>query len=859
MRGWRVLAVLAAIVAQNSVRAGDLRNLATGALVAIPIAVAYGYLSWRFTRFVVEGDNLRIDSGILFRSQKQVPLPRLQAVDVVRPLLARALGLAELRLEVAGGGSDASLSYVSESEAHRLRAELLARAAGIDAQTPEAPEQVIVEVPGHRLVAATLLSLPVLAALLWLASSVALATVFGEIGIVGVNVPVLLGVGGYLVNEVIGRYGFTVARSPDGLRLRYGLLDTRAQTVPPGRVQAVQMVEPFLWRRLGWARLRVNIAGYGGGQEGGESGVLLPVGTREEVRRVLELVLPAPNAAEGDPRALALEPAPGGARWLAPLAHPHLGLGNDRRMLAMRDGRLRRSLILVPHERTQSVRLTQGPIQRRLGLATVHLDLPPGAFRAAARHRNAQEGRAAVEAQARRARTARRTALPDRWMRPTPSGFGLRETAAGDSVGGVRAEPELGSPDPAGTRAAWGFDPWSPTFVAQPYPVYAALRERDPVVWFPPTQQWLISRYDDVNALLRDRRLGRSYLHLASHAEMGHDPDPEHLAPFWRLVRNGMLDREPPDHTRLRRLVSAAFTARRVEQLRPRIEAIVEALVSDLLDAGQSGSVVDFKAMVAEPLPVAVIAEMLGVPAEDRHLLRPWSADMCGMYELAPSRAAHERAVRASVEFSDYLRGLSRQRRAAPGEDLVSALTQVVDAGDRLSEDELIGTCVLLLNAGHEATVNVTGNGWLALFRHPDQLARLRADPERLLPTAVEELMRYDTPLQMFERWVLEDIELRGHHIRRGSEVALLFGSANHDPTRFTAPQELDIQRADNPHISFGAGIHYCLGAPLGRIELQTSYAAVLRRVPRLALAAEPRWASGYIIRGLESLPVTTV
>jgi cytochrome P450 len=400
------------------------------------------------------------------------------------------------------------------------------------------------------------------------------------------------------------------------------------------------------------------------------------------------------------------------------------------------------------------------------------------------------------------------------------------------------------------------FDPWSPAFVADPYPAYAALREGHPVTWYEPSRQFLISRYDDVNALLRDRRLGRSYLHVATHEEMGRDPDPPHLEPFWTLIRNGMLDVEPPDHTRLRRLVSAAFTARRVESLRPRIDQLSGALVDDLRDAGSDGSSVDLKAVVAEPLPVAVIAEMLGVPPADQHLLRPWSADICGMYELDPSRATQDTAVRASVEFTAYLRELARHHRAHPGPDLLSALTQVVDGGDRLTEAELVGTCVLLLNAGHEATVNVTANGWWALLRNSDELARLRADPA-LLPTAIEELMRYDTPLQMFERFVLEDLELYGTAVPRGSEVALLFGSANRDPARFPDPDRLDLSRTGNAHLSFGAGVHFCLGAPLARLELASSFAAMLARVPGLALAAEPEWGPGYVIRGLRSLPVT--
>ncbi len=395
------------------------------------------------------------------------------------------------------------------------------------------------------------------------------------------------------------------------------------------------------------------------------------------------------------------------------------------------------------------------------------------------------------------------------------------------------------------------FDPWSPEFIAYPYDAYAELREHAPVLHFEPTDQWIISRYVDVNALLRDRRLGRTYLHLATHEEMGHEPDPDHLEPFWRLIRNGMLDREPPDHTRLRRLVAKAFTPRRVEELRPTVQRMADELVARLVAEGGG----DLISVVAEPLPVAVIAELLGVPLADRHRLRPWSAAICGMYELNPTREAADSAVRACVEFSDYLRQLSRARRTEPRDDLISALGQVVDAGDRLTEDELIGTCVLLLNAGHEATVNVTGNGWWALFRNPDQLAKLRAD-HSLLGSAIEELMRYDTPLQMFERWVFEDVEVCGRRIPRGAEVGLLFGSANHDPERFTEPDRLDLARADNPHLSFGAGIHFCLGAPLARIELTASFGSLLRHAPGLRLLAEPEWKPGYIIRGLRELQV---
>ncbi|PBC79293.1 cytochrome P450 [Streptomyces sp. TLI_235] len=396
------------------------------------------------------------------------------------------------------------------------------------------------------------------------------------------------------------------------------------------------------------------------------------------------------------------------------------------------------------------------------------------------------------------------------------------------------------------------FDPWSAAFVAHPYDAYAELRAKAPVSWYEPSRQWLVARHADVSALLRDRRLGRTYTHRYTHAEFGRpEPDPAH-EPFHTLNDHGLLDLEAPDHTRIRRLVAKAFTPRRVESLRPTVARLADDLVTGLLADGGG----DLIAAVAEPLPVAVIAEMLGVPESDRHLLRPWSADITGMFELNPSEETAQRAVRASTEFSDYLRALIRQRRTDPGEDLISALALVADDGDVLSEQEVVSTCVLLLNAGHEATVNTTGNGWWALFRNPGELARLRASVDELLPTAVEELMRWDTPLQMFERWVLEDIEVGGVRIPRGSEVALLFGSANRDPERFTDPDRLDVGRTDNPHITFGAGIHFCLGAPLARLELNESYGALLRRAPGLRLVREPDWRPGYVIRGLDALVV---
>jgi cytochrome P450 len=409
---------------------------------------------------------------------------------------------------------------------------------------------------------------------------------------------------------------------------------------------------------------------------------------------------------------------------------------------------------------------------------------------------------------------------------------------------------------PAGFRSPsaveLGYDPWDAAFVADPYPALARLRERAPVIYDERTNQWLVSRHADVNALLRDRRLGRSYLHTASHEAWGRTPPPADQAPFWDLLAVQMIDMEPPDHTRLRRLVSTAFTPRTVESLRPRIETIVGDAIDGSLALGEFDLIAD----LLELVPVAVIAELLGIPEADRQRLRPWSADMTLMFELNPAPEDQRRATTASAEFEAYLRDIARERRKTPGPDLISQLGSVLETdGDRLTEDELIGTAVLLLNAGHEASVNGAANSWWALFRHPDALARLRAEPG-LIPTAIEELLRFDTPAPMFERWVLEDVELHGVAIPHGQELALQFAAANRDPAAFDRPDEIVLERAPNRYLSFGAGIHYCLGAPLAKLEFEILFAAILRRMPALQVVEEPAWKPRFVLRGLESLRV---
>ncbi|MEO8608079.1 MAG: cytochrome P450 [Chloroflexota bacterium] len=269
------------------------------------------------------------------------------------------------------------------------------------------------------------------------------------------------------------------------------------------------------------------------------------------------------------------------------------------------------------------------------------------------------------------------------------------------------------------------FDPSSPDFQQNPYPFYDEIRAAAPILFWPEGNMWLFTRYDDINTLLRDKRLGRTMDHSILRSERNISPAPEAETPFYKLGEHSMFDKEPPDHTRLRSLVHKVFTPRRVENLRTRIQAITDDLFAQVQPQGHMDILEDF----AVPLPVTVIAELLGVPDADRHLLRPWSRDIVAMYEFNHTDEQARRAVNAAVEFSDYLRALARERRRNPQDDLTTALALVEESGDQLTEDELISTCVLLLNAGHEATVNVIGNGMFALFQHPDQMAALRDNP----------------------------------------------------------------------------------------------------------------------------------
>jgi putative membrane protein len=414
LRGWKVFAAAVAIAAQQAYGDVSVPWLLGAVGVSIPVGAAYGWLSWRTTRYRVSADDLRLETGVLHKRSRQVRLDRLQAVDVVRPFVARVLGLAELRLEVAGGSSsEAPLAYLSEDAAHRLRAELLARAAGLHHETPEAPENVLLEVPLSRLIESTLRSVAVLVMLVALMAIVVVTAINREPGLmVGLAVPFVFGVVPVAFRSLITHFGFTVAESPDGLRLRHGLLETRAQTVPPGRVQAVRLTEPLLWRSQRWCRVEVDVAGYvGQGQE--NASVLCPVAPRDEALRVLARVLPGV-----DVDAVPLTGVPAAARYVDPFAWRRLGVGADDRVLVTRRGRLTRVTDVVLHEKVQSVRMVQGPLQRRLRLASVHLDTTPGPVAAFAAHRDEREARALVDAEVERARRSRATAGPDRWMTP---------------------------------------------------------------------------------------------------------------------------------------------------------------------------------------------------------------------------------------------------------------------------------------------------------------------------------------------------------------------------------------------------------------------------------------------------------
>ena len=395
------------------------------------------------------------------------------------------------------------------------------------------------------------------------------------------------------------------------------------------------------------------------------------------------------------------------------------------------------------------------------------------------------------------------------------------------------------------------FNPTSRRQRRDPYPFYRRLRERDPIHRSRAAYGWVLSRYADIVEVLRDPRFSADDRNFSQYHRFRAQEIRDGIADPEKGDEPVMLRSDPPDHTRLRSLVSRAFTPRAVEKLRPRVEEIAEELLDGL--AGKQGF--DLIADFAVPLPVTIIAEMLGIPAEDRATFKRWSDVLVGF--LDPVAARDPAVMRATVdEFFAYVTRIAQERRARPTDDLLSALVLAEEAGDRLSEQELLGTVALLLAAGNETTSNLIGNGMLALLRHPDQLDALRADPSGI-ESAVEELLRYDSPVQLTGRVLTRDLEFRGHRFRRGQNAILLLGAANRDPAVFPDPDRLDLARANNRHLSFSSGHHFCLGAQLARLEAQIALRELIRRCPNLRLGGERLvWGRFLFLRGLVSLPV---
>lgn len=396
------------------------------------------------------------------------------------------------------------------------------------------------------------------------------------------------------------------------------------------------------------------------------------------------------------------------------------------------------------------------------------------------------------------------------------------------------------------------FDPDDPDFIADPYPLLNELREATPLFLNERTGQWMLTRFADVNATLRDRRLGRQYTHLYSHAELGRPEPDERWSAFHQHEQWSLLCLEPPDHTRIRRLVSKVFTPKAVATLRPAVERFSAELLDSCRELGEFELLADY----AQPFSVAVICSMLGVPRSDTRLLLDWSHAIVKMYELSPPDHVKAAANAAAAEYIEYTKALIAEKKRTPDGLLVAELAAVEDDGDRLTVDEIVSTTMVLLEAGHEATVNTLGNGMRALLKHRSEWNRV-VTGEVAARTAVEEVLRWDAPLQLFERWVLEPgVEIAGQAMEVGQEVAMLFGAAERDPRRFTDPDRFDIGRGDAAHIAFGGGIHFCVGAPLARQEIEVALAGIADRFPALQLVEEPRYQPSFVIRGLDALHV---
>jgi cytochrome P450 len=395
------------------------------------------------------------------------------------------------------------------------------------------------------------------------------------------------------------------------------------------------------------------------------------------------------------------------------------------------------------------------------------------------------------------------------------------------------------------------FNPLSPEFIANPYPHYHRLRTLDPM-HLTSFGFYVVSRHADVTAILRDKRFGKDFV-----GRMTRRFGPKIMEePIYRSMSHWMLQQDPPDHGRLRGLVVRAFTARRVEDMRPRIQEIVDAIIDRVAPRGHMDLIADF----AFRLPVIVICDMLGIPEEHREIFFGSSRAGGRLLDPAPlTRAEIDEQNRYNLASAEYFRSLFDLRRRQPGDDLTTQLVQAEEEGNKLSNEELTANIILLFGAGHETTVNLIGNGLLALHRNPEQLQLLKDDPA-LAPNTIDELLRYDSSVQVTGRTTLEDVdEIGGIPVPKGQSVICLLGAANRDPAVYAEPDRLDIKRADIRPLSFGGGIHYCLGAQLARIEGEIAISTLLRRLPKLRLddVGHPDWRQTFVLRGLNKLPAS--
>ncbi|WP_193335751.1 cytochrome P450 [Devosia beringensis] len=394
-------------------------------------------------------------------------------------------------------------------------------------------------------------------------------------------------------------------------------------------------------------------------------------------------------------------------------------------------------------------------------------------------------------------------------------------------------------------------DPRDPAFFQNPYAFYDRLHAESPVFFWEQYGHWCFASFKDVSALLRDKRFGREILHVATREELGMPAPQPHTAAFDLTEQHSLLNLEPPAHTRLRTLVNRAFVSRHVEQLRPRIIR----LANEMIDSFEGEECVDLIKAFAAPIPAIIIAEMIGLPAESAPQLLAWSNRMVAMYMFGVSRATELDANQAAQDFMDFLAATIAERRKQPREDLLSHMLTSDRGGDRLSDAEVMSTAILLLNAGHEATVHTTGNGVKAILESGIDPVTLFSTPEQTEAT-VEECLRFDAPLHLFTRYALSDLDYAGISLRKGDVVGLMLGAANRDPLRFADANRFDPFRGDGANVSFGAGIHFCIGAPLARIELQVAFSELFRRLPKLRLAEASRYNDVYHFHGLEKLMV---